>query len=550
MILKKIFFAKINYWPKLNNKEFNFCDDNNEPAKFVILIGKNGCGKTMLLNFLLQILILHYYDVYTKNINDKNSKIDISEICDYNVQVFFKDDEYNGKLNLTIEKKFDEMDEYSFSIDNNLYIHSFFRSYYYDSNSLCNSSRKDLINNLEKSNGIISIYMDEHIDFQKIGKNLKISPTWQYRVGEINFKNAKFQLFDMTKPDQINIVLNDNNFEYNEKVKDALEILKKSHIINKINSHLKKFGFEYDQNKKLIYENGSHYFVDSLSGGLRRYLSLLVFLITIFNNLKKHSKNIHLSFLFDEIEKSLCPNEQQKICEEIISYASKMNGFKYQFFIATHSPFVIKNFLNRNDTVIIDVENNGENIKKSKKILLNKTNKISYDEIIYLYYGFATSSYYISLYEKMKWDYKKWRKNLKDSNKKKENISDFLLSINCKNFSLKSYEEIYMIPWIEDIEKKKLKKETKINVDELKCRDNLTVLRNILAHDIGDVHWIFAIFNDKDNDKILKEFYVKKNMTKRLNKAKYFFDQYNKNFEELLKKQIETIRKILINWKK
>lgn len=104
MILKKIFFAKINYWPKLNNKEFNFCDDNNEPAKFVILIGKNGCGKTMLLNFLLQILILHYYDVYAKNINDKNSKIDISEICDYNVQVFFKDDEYNGKLNLTIEK--------------------------------------------------------------------------------------------------------------------------------------------------------------------------------------------------------------------------------------------------------------------------------------------------------------------------------------------------------------------------------------------------------------------------------------------------------------
>ena len=132
----------------------------------------------------------------------------------------------------------------------------------------------------------------------------------------------------------------------------------------------------------------------------------------------------------------------------------------------------------------------------------------------------------------------------------KENISDFLLSINCKNFSLKSYEEIYMIPWIEDIEKKKLKKETKINVDELKCRDNLTVLRNILAHDIGDVHWIFAIFNDKDNDKILKEFYVKENMTKWLNKSKYFFDQYNKNFEELLKKQIETIRKILINWKK
>ena len=52
--------------------------------------------------------------------------------------------------------------------------------------------------------------------------------------------------------------------------------------------------------------------------------------------------------------------------------------------------------------MIINVEN-GENIKKSenKKLLLDE-NEQSYDEINYLYFDMIASSYYLSLFEKMK----------------------------------------------------------------------------------------------------------------------------------------------------
>ena len=106
-------------------------------------------------------------------------------------------------------------------------------------------------------------------------------------------------------------------------------------------------------------------------------------------------------FLIDEPENSLYPSEQIKLINFFIENSQKRTR-NHQFFIATHSPFIIKNFLNRNDAVIINVET-GENILKSekKKLLLNDNN-ISYDEISYLYYDIITSSYYISLYEELK----------------------------------------------------------------------------------------------------------------------------------------------------
>ncbi|MBQ7749023.1 ATP-binding protein [bacterium] len=107
-------------------------------------------------------------------------------------------------------------------------------------------------------------------------------------------------------------------------------------------------------------------------------------------------------FLIDEPENSLYPSEQIKLINFFIENSQKRTR-NHQFFIATHSPFILKNFLNRNDVVIINVET-GENILKSekKKLLLNENNNVSYDEISYLYYDIPTPNYYNSLYEKLK----------------------------------------------------------------------------------------------------------------------------------------------------
>ncbi|MBQ4208873.1 ATP-binding protein [bacterium] len=105
----------------------------------------------------------------------------------------------------------------------------------------------------------------------------------------------------------------------------------------------------------------------------------------------------------DEIENSFYPKQQEKITTFLIDLSKELShrNINHQFFIATHSPFVIKNFLNHNNTRIVDVEKNGENIEISNEILLDK-NKLSYDEINYLYYGIVTTNYYLSLFEKLK----------------------------------------------------------------------------------------------------------------------------------------------------
>lgn len=116
---------------------------------------------------------------------------------------------------------------------------------------------------------------------------------------------------------------------------------------------------------------------------------------------------MNINLFFDEIENSLCPIEQVQIVEEIINNIEEINKKNKicQLFTATHSPYILKKFLNRDDTIIINVES-GKNINcdRNKELIFNNTatnNIASYDEISYLYYGIITSGYYISLYETM-----------------------------------------------------------------------------------------------------------------------------------------------------
>ena len=51
MIINKIFFGNNNIFGPNNNKEFNFvCNNQKTPPVFIIFIGKNGSGKSSLLN--------------------------------------------------------------------------------------------------------------------------------------------------------------------------------------------------------------------------------------------------------------------------------------------------------------------------------------------------------------------------------------------------------------------------------------------------------------------------------------------------------------------
>ena len=142
---------------------------------------------------------------------------------------------------------------------------------------------------------------------------------------------------------------------------------------------------------------------ENLSSGQRKLLIIIfqILEVRLFDGDKR------LFLFIDELENSFYPKQQEKIVKYLIDLSKdfRKQNIEHQFFISTHSPFILKNFLkNSDDKAIINVENN-ENIEKSKdkKLLLNGDNISSYDEISYLYYDIPTTSYYISLYETLDW---------------------------------------------------------------------------------------------------------------------------------------------------
>ena len=316
------------------------------------------------------------------------------------------------------------------------------------------------------------------------------------------------------------------------------------------------FGVTNDGKKVYINEkDGNVYPYHYLSSGLQKKNSFLIPFHKIKSDIKKKKLNndsnkTNINFFLDEIENSLCPNEQVLITKKIINDTTEINqGQKIcQFFIATHSPFIFKNFLNRNDTVIINVET-GENILKSeeKKLLLDENNNVSYDEISYLYYDIPTPNYYNSLYEKLEWKFDecfKKKNSIISKNKRDKNFSKFLCDIKLETLK----DKIYKVDRIESRDKlKKMKMEENKEIDAKDLDDfcdNLTLLRDMLAHDDGNENWNVEIYDYSENNRIFE-----KNA-----KNKYFYDSFkelSKNKSELLlNEQIETIRTILINWEK
>ena len=526
MIIKKInFFMNENIVKKTifnNLPPFDFCylDENNKEkiAKFVLLIGKNGSGKTCLLTLIQKLFDNHeeIYDKQCKNPSDpeydaKNYKLNDCpfakikiNLCDGSVYFFFKWKPINDKI-------FDYTTPLNCRVlhENNIWkplpLHSYFTSTTYGNDTIITKYWKNLRDHEYKEelnrnkyesqkqcykDDILAINRSDYTGIQDISCN------WNLDILRI-YKNW----------------LQENNIKMGTAETD---------------------GKEFFCNFTLC---GNQRGISQLPSGWKHQIVLRSIMCLHYESI----------FLIDEPENSLYPSEQIKLINFFIENSQKRTR-NHQFFIATHSPFILKNFLNRNDVVIINVET-GENILKSekKKLLLNENNNVSYDEISYLYYDIPTPNYYNSLYEKLKWKFdecfKKKNSNISKSERDKH-FSKFLCDIKLETLK----DKIYKVDRIESpdkLKKMKMEEEKEIDVKDLDdfC-DNLTLLRDMLAHDDGNKNWNVEIYDYSENNRIFE-----KNA-----KNKYFYEffkELSKNKSELLlNEQIETIRTILINWEK
>ena len=325
-------------------------------------------------------------------------------------------------------------------------------------------------------------YFNEYLELEKklqdVNKVSEESKRQNINSLETNFKLLVDELYRITK---IRISIKENN----EKIK-----------------------------KIIISENDdTNYDFSSLSSSQKKLLVIWFKIIEIM--LFQKNKCNGLLLFVDEIDNSLSPKWQEKFMDLLISLSKELNDKKitHQFFISTHSPSILKNLLNSNNVAIINVKE-GINIKNSddKKILLNNK-KISYDEIVYLYYDIVTPSYYLSLFEKLK------SKISQIENK----------DVNCK----------YVDDWLN--QKAKIEKNIwyeKNDDGKSNYQTKLVRFRHLLVHGEENEEGYKNYSNNKEeiNEKITNDFYNR-------------YGDKN-NFEQLLKEQIEIIRKILINWKK
>ncbi len=126
------------------------------------------------------------------------------------------------------------------------------------------------------------------------------------------------------------------------------------------------------------------------------------------------------------------------------------------------------------------------------------------------------------------------------------NIDEFLLE---KKLSTSLKGKIWIVA--STINWRKMKRENRTimnNNEELKSSTNLTRLRNILVHNGENYEWNYQIYNDENNIQKFKKFSETCGIEGKNDKTKYFYEQYKKQPEDLLKQQIEIIREILINW--
>ena len=484
MFIKRLIFPKNKESTKnpmfnnLSSQDFCYSENKVEKiAKFVILIGKNGSGKTSLLILIKKLI--DKYVVSQKNClplekyDDNYFAVNLS-LIDRKIDFLFQKLESDFHLSLESNDIFDPEKELfcnKIFCDNNkndVSMHCI---------SFPTSSSIDKKENEEQCKEIYEENMECDRHFEYVIKLIKYHDDSLAKQIEGKYKN----IFIRERYNQLFSKFGIKIFG------DWLH---------------KNFYFNISENDKKFNRN-----INQLPSGFRQ----------LFNLWRTMLENNDTIFLIDEPENSLYPLEQEGISSFFIDEFKKNN--KIQFFIATHSPFILKNFLNRSDAVIINVET-GENILKSeeKKLLLNENNNVSYDEISYLYYDISTSNYYLSLFEKLK------IRICQIENK---------IDITCNEIDnwLHNKTEI----------KKVICVKNNFESDSEKEDNYQTILvrfRHLLAH-------------GGKNEKEYKYYFNNRGKFQNEKTTKHFYDQYEKeNFDKLLRNQIETIRKILINWEK
>lgn len=350
----------------------------------------------------------------------------------------------------------------------------------------------------------VKIYLNNFIGKSKLNVLRIYTPIYQLNDGgaRTNIYNRK-ELEDSVKKlldDDVDVAYEPSNLG-----DDSKKDINKNFINACLDSFYSKgmYKIDWNKNKKInkICLNGPNpdKTIYNISDGVLHCLALATYLAYF-----KEEDNTYL--LIDEPEISLHPRAQLEFSKFLDNNKNNTN----QVFIATHSPFIVKSFIEKypNDTRIVHFQHLKEKDKDVYKadkienfIILDF---LSISEINYHVYNIPSSEYYLQLYEHLK-------KITGNKNKDFKDFDEYYLKN--KDFGLE-----------------------KIQKDSLTNETCLTRLRHLLAHG-GDVQ----------NEKWYKK-YINKEFSP-VDQTKEFYEIFMTNKDSLIDKYIKTLIVLIKNYK-
>lgn len=440
-MISEIIFSKSKKFGPLSNKKFNF-EVDKITSKFIILYGRIGSGKTIFLNCFSRTQ--NYYKQYKKFFSEYK---EITRTFDYELKkkLMYKKCYCNF---LIVERKRQKK-------------YLSFYPYWLNQHKLYPASTlsKDGKNRQNFENFIyINFSNRKNCNYYTNIKNKDLFEKLR-NVFLITFEEPIWWLLYV-----INILygvkLKKNKLYSDDKNNDWVE----KTIFKKLNDYLKEIDLEILRNLRInSNDNGIDYISlqfkkkndivssEQLSCGEWQYVITILFLIIRVENCSKKNKNPVV--FFDQPEDNLDPLIQTKLIRAIIDICPE----ETQFFIATHSPSVSSEIINRNphNCLLYDFNRHKKiPIVRNKNDLMDCNSFINYSdnskeiyislhEINYLIFSISSFDYFMELYYKI---LRTTEKLMKTSKKISESgiMKNFIEKFNFENedFSKEDIEEI------------------------------------------------------------------------------------------------------------
>jgi AAA15 family ATPase/GTPase len=336
------------------NKARNLVDFDiplsEDSKKHLIITGKNGSGKTSLLNeikvFLNKVISkeISMLSLYHKAIEEAYSKI--------------RGYEYNPKINdIAIRQIQKEIEEYQNQISDfggtEIYINNAFEA----------------LDFYEKGKFIIAFFeAKRNINYNN---PIGINPIdFKLKYDQSEFAGKDFVQYIVNLKADRSFAKDDNDDQTAEKIDKWFENFEQN-LFSLFDTPNMRLSFDRKTyNFNLIEGSKEPYNFNQLSGGFSAIMNILSELIIRMEKHRTKSYDVQGVVLIDEIETHLHIDLQKKILPFPTSFFPKI-----QFIVTTHSPFVLSSIDN---TVICDLE---------KRIVTNDLSGYSYDTLIESYFN-------------------------------------------------------------------------------------------------------------------------------------------------------------------